>query len=46
VIEMSDEELEQIIDRFARDDHLNINKFRQELQSILKQLAEEIAVEG
>jgi len=43
---MSNEELEQIIDRFARYDHLNIKKFHQEIQTILKQLAEEIAVEG
>jgi hypothetical protein len=43
---MSNENLEQIIDRFARADRLNIKKFRQEIQNILQKLAEEIAVEG
>jgi hypothetical protein len=43
---MSSQDLEQIIDRFARSDHLNVKKFRQEIQAILRQLAEEIAVEG
>lgn len=43
---MSNEEFEQIIDRYAQDDHLNINKFRQQVLNTLKQLAEEIAVES